>query len=308
MNATLILTDDDVDRLVTQGVAVAKMEDALRELASGKLVAPPRFSLDTESGSLVFTAGAATGTEQVLGFRVYDTFHGASTETEQIVAVFDAADGRLKGLILGHRIGELRTGALGGVAIKHLANAATPVLAVLGAGAQARAQIHAALAVREVSRVMISSRSLVRAEVLRQELLREYDLDCIVADSPREAVREADIVICATSSISPVLESEWIKAGAHVTTLGPKRFGAQELPSDFGSRCAVVTTDSLAQVEAYDRFFLTSGPELSGLDQIVAGKIPGRTHPDDITLYCSVGLAGTEVILANEVLGRFALG
>ncbi|HIL02717.1 MAG TPA: ornithine cyclodeaminase family protein [Myxococcales bacterium] len=259
-----------------------------------------------DAGSIVFTAGAATGTEQVLGFRAYDTFRGAGTDTDQVVAVFDARDGQLKGLVIGSRIGALRTGALGGVAIKHLANPSSSVLAVLGAGAQARSQIEAALAVREVSQLLLSSRTVASAELLRDEILEQYQLDCMVATSPRDAVAEADIVICATSSTSPVLESGWIKPGAHVSTVGPKLFGAQELPSDFGARCAVVTTDSLKQVEAYGRFFLTSGPAPIGLEQIIAGKFRGRANPDDITLYCSVGLAGTEVVLANEVLRRAA--
>ena len=306
MSSVPVLTDDDVDRLMSHGVAVAKMEDALRELASGNLIAPPRFSLDIDAGSLVFTAGAATGTEKVLGFRVYDTFRGASTDTDQVVAVFDAEDGRLKGLVIGSRIGALRTGALGGVAIKHLANPSTPVLAMIGAGSQARSQIQSALAVREISRVLISSRTAARAERLRDELLQEYAIECLVVASPRDAVREADIVVCATSSPTPVLESDWIKPGTHVTTVGPKLLGAQELPSDMGARCAAITTDSLAQVEAYGRFFLTSGPPPSGLEKIVSGNLRGRTHQDDITLYCSVGLAGTEVVLANEVLQRAA--
>jgi len=304
MSGWVVLNDQDVDRLVNPSVAVEKMEDALGELASGDLLAPPRFSLDIDAGSIVFTAGAATGTEQVLGFRAYDTFGGASTDTDQVVAVFDARHGRLKGLVIGSRIGALRTGALGGVAIKHLAKPDSPTLAVIGAGAQARSQIEAALAVREVSQVLLSSRTIASAESLRDEVVERYKLECLVVPSPRDAVAEADIVICATSSASPVLESHWIKPGTHVTTVGPKLFGAQELPSDFGSRCTVVTTDSLNQVEAYGRFFLTSGPAPIGLEQIIAGNVRGREHSDDITLYCSVGLAGTEVVLANEVLRR----
>lgn len=302
----LILTDDDVRGLVDYRVAVETMEAALRELAAGTLVAPPRFSLDTALGSLVFTAGAATGSSPALGFRVYDTFGGASTDTAQIVAVFDPARGGLAGIIVGGLIGALRTGALGGVAVKHLAPPDAEVLAIVGAGFQARAQLQAALAVSQIGRVVISSRGSASARRLQSQVVQHHRVECLVADSPRDAIRDADVVICATSSTTPVLESGWVKQGAHVTTVGPKRRGAHELPSDFGRRCALVTTDSIPQLEAYGSFFLDSGPAPVGLDQIVAGTRPGRSDPDQITLYVSVGLSGTEVILASEVLRRAA--
>lgn len=306
MDPPAVLRDDDVRALVDYGVAVEAMEDALRELAAGTLVAPPRFSLDTELGSLVFTAGAATGCARVLGFRAYDTFRGASTKSAQIVAVFDPARGGLIGMVIGSLIGAMRTGALGGVAVKHLARPGARVLAVIGAGFQARSQIQAALAVSDLARVVISSRTDEGARRLCADVVRHHSVECEVAASARDAVRDADVVVCATSSTTSVLEADWIPPGAHVTTVGPKLRGASELPPDFGARCALVATDSVAQLESYESFFLESGPAPVGLDQIVAGGRPGRTAPDQITLYCSVGLAGTEVILANEVLRRAA--
>lgn len=307
MNSHLILTDNDVRALIDYRAAVAQMEDALREAAAGMLVAPPRFSLDTKLGSLVFTAGAATGSTHALGFRVYDTFAGSSTDTAQIVAVFDPDRGGLVGIIIGGLIGALRTGALGGVALRFLARADSEVLAVVGSGFQARSQLQAALAVLPFRRVLISSRTAASAHQLEDQILQHHQVECVVTDSTREAVESADVVICATSSTTPVLESDWVNPGTHVTTVGPKLRGAQELPSDFGERCAVVTTDSMAQIESYGQFFLDSGPVPFGLDQIVAGRRPGRTEADGITLYCSVGLAGTEVVLASEVLRRAAV-
>jgi ornithine cyclodeaminase len=306
MSSYLVLTDEEVRGLVDYGTAVEKMEDALRELADGTLVAPPRFSLDTELGSLVFTAGAATGSVRALGFRVYDTFAGAATDTDQIVAVFDPARGGLTGVIIGGLIGGLRTGALGGVAVKHLARPDAEVLAIVGAGFQARSQLQAALAVSEIGRVVISSRTPASADRLKNQVLEHHQVECSIADTAKDAVRDADVIICATSSTTPVIESDWVKAGAHVTTVGPKLRGAQELPSDFGKRCAIVVTDSMAQLESYGQFFLDEGPAPFGLDQIVAGSRLGRTDPSQITLYCSVGLAGTEVVLASDVLRRAA--
>jgi len=300
----LVLTDEDVRRHIDASVAVSKMEDALRELAAGTLVAPPRFSLDTPKGSLVFTSGAATGAERSLGFRVYDTFPGTSTNTSQLVVVFDSESGRLRGIVIGGLIGALRTGALGGVAIKYLARSNAAVLAIIGAGFQAKAQVHAAMAVRGFRRICVSSRTEASALSLRDEINTRYAVECLAPCTPQEALADADVVICATDSSSPVIEAGWVRAGTHVTTVGPKFRSAHELPPELGQRARLVTTDSLVQLRANGSFFMSDTSGIVGLEEIVMGRVIGRRSPDDVTLYCSVGLAGTEVVLASELLRR----
>jgi ornithine cyclodeaminase len=302
----LVLTDEDVRRHIDPSAAVAKMEDALRELAAGTLVAPPRFSIDTPKGSLVFTSGAATGAERSLGFRVYDTFRGTSTNTTQLVVVFDSDSGHLRGIVIGGLIGALRTGALGGVAIKYLARPSASVLAVIGAGFQAKAQLHAAMAVRGFRRICVSSRTEASALSMRDEITTHYAVECVAPCTPQEALADADVVICATDSASPVIKAGWVRAGTHVTTVGPKSRDAHELPPELGQRATLVTTDSLAQLRAYGSFFMSDTAGIVGLEEVVVGRVIGRRSPDDVTLYCSVGLAGTEVVLANELLRRAA--
>jgi len=302
----LVLTDDDVRKHIDASVAVSKMEDALRELAAGTLVSPPRFSLDTPKGSLIFTAGAATGPERCLGFRVYDTFPSTSTDTTQLVAVFDAESGGLRGIVVGGLIGALRTGALGGVAIKYLARSNAAVLAIIGAGFQARAQVHAAMAVRGFRKVYVSSRTEASALSLRDEIKSRYAVECLAPCDPKEALADADVLICATDSPSPVIEATWVRAGTHVTTLGPKLRDAHELPPELGQRASLVTTDSLAQLRAYRSFFLADTDRIIGLEEVLTGRVIGRQSAEDITLYCSAGLAGTEVVLASELLRRAA--
>ncbi|OGG14162.1 hypothetical protein A2875_02595 [Candidatus Gottesmanbacteria bacterium RIFCSPHIGHO2_01_FULL_46_14] len=116
-----VLTDSDVSKVLTMNVAVQKIEDALQEKSQGTLIAPPGFSIDIKNGSLVFTAGAATKKEKVIGFRAYSSFERreAGTNYIQLVAVFDSESGDFKGVVIGSLIGALRTGAIGGVAVKY---------------------------------------------------------------------------------------------------------------------------------------------------------------------------------------------
>ncbi|MBI3287287.1 MAG: ornithine cyclodeaminase family protein, partial [Chloroflexi bacterium] len=136
----------------------------------------------------------------------------------------------------------------------------------------------------------------------------ELHLNIQVADSAEEAAAGADVVICATTSSISVLRSAWLKEGVHVNTLGPKFHDAHEIEIEIAERAAVIATDSLAQVDAYPKpFFLADTPyydRMVELADLLAGKRPGRSADDQITLFLSVGLAGTEVVLANELLRR----
>jgi ornithine cyclodeaminase len=124
-------------------------------------------------------------------------------------------------------------------------------------------------------------------------------------DAPAAAVEGADIVVLATTSRQPVIEAGWVAAGTHVTTLGPKTAGAHECPPELADRAGVILTDSKAQLDASpDPLFLsgTAQQRVGELGAAVAGTGQRRQSSDEITLFLSVGLAGTEVAVAAELL------
>lgn len=302
------LTDDDVHARISMADAIRKIETALIEKSHGTLTAPPRFRIEVNGGALVFTAGAATGPEQVIGFRVYDTFPDESAEKPQIVAVFDSATGRLKGICVGSSLGVMRTGAIGGVAVNAMSRADARVLAVIGTGRQARAQVEAASLVRPFRLIKVYSRSEERRRSFCQNMSDRLAATVEVASSARACLADADVVICATTSPTPVFEASWVKPGTHVQTLGPKEASAHELPPEILNRSAILATDSLAQLRSYPNPHIACGTphedRIVELSDIVAGRVPGRTSGTDVTVFFSVGLAGTEVVLANEAIRR----
>src|SRR5262249_37408145 len=151
------------------------------------------------------------------GFRVYDTFAEGDADRPQVVAVWDIAGGALQGLVLGTRLGELRTGAIGGVAIRCMAGAEAAVVGGVGSGAQARTQLMAAAAVRRLRDVRVYSRSSDRRRAFASEMRAQLGLTVTPVAAAQDAVAAADIVICATDSAVPVIEATWLKPGAHVT-------------------------------------------------------------------------------------------
>jgi len=305
-NMYRILTDDDLSRILTPDRVINVIEQALRAKAMGSLIAPPRFSAGVESGELVFTVGAETASFQVIGFRVYDTFSSQSLDRTQLVAVFDSQTGGFKGLVIGRLIGALRTAAINAVAIKSMARPDVRHLGILGSGFQARTHMQAAMAVRQFDRAKVHSPTTSHRDAFAAEMSIESGIPVEAMQSAEEVVRFADVLICATRSTTAVFDAAWLKPGLHINTIGPKFRDAHELPVEIAQKSQVIATDSLDQVDSYsESFFLLGTPERSRmieLSEIVVGRQMGRSSPSDITLFCSVGLAGSEVMVANEAL------
>lgn len=313
MDSFYVLNDAEVNALADMPSLVAAVERCLQAKANGRLVAPPRHSVSFDTGKLVFTIGGiASGegeNEGIAGFRVYETFGGSGVARAQLVAIWDSASGNFMGAIIGDALGILRTGAIGGVAIDRMARPDLRTCAVLGAGRQAEAQLMAAVAVRPGLRaIRVYSRNARNRESFADWMSGRLGITVQPVAAARDAVGDADLVLCATDSGTPVLATEWLAEGAHVSTLGPKLVDHHELPREIGQVADVAATDSLAQLHAYpEPYFLDgtpAGDRMLDLSDIVAGRAAGRRNSTDITLFCSVGLAGTEVAVAELLLRR----
>ncbi|MFI1563253.1 ornithine cyclodeaminase family protein [Streptomyces sp. NPDC020490] len=269
------------------------MRDALVAAHHGTLQAPPRVHADLGDGHLVFTAGHLRA-QGLFGFRAYDTLVGA----EQLVAVWGSDDGRLRALVHGDELGPRRTGAIGAVAVDAAANPGPIRLGLVGAGTQAWTQLWAISAVRQVREATVVARRPERSAAFARRAAEELGVGVRAVPVVEDAVRDHDVVVVATSSTEPVLDADWIAPGTHVTTLGPKTVSRHEVPADLADRADVLLTDSLAQAAGYGEPHLFPVDRLTGLGAVLAGAAAGRTGPDQITVFCSVGLAGTEVAVA----------
>jgi ornithine cyclodeaminase len=309
----VILGDEEVLRHGDMGLAVEAIEAAFRARAAGAFVAPPRHAVSFPGfGSLFFTTGGTTGDPPLAGFRVRSDFDPDDVADDQIVAVWNMASGRLEGLVLSRHVGAIRTGAIGGVAIKTMARPDSSIAAVIGAGPQAATQIEAAARVLKLREVRVFSRSADRRAAFAAATGARTGVPTQAAASAEAAVAGADIVILATTSKAPVIRADWLKAGAHVNTLGPRGRSGSEIGLDVAERASLIATDSPEQIAALADPFILAGTQAIGrmvdLADIVAGRVPGRSDPDAISLFCSVGLAGTEVMVAAAILAAAKRG
>jgi ornithine cyclodeaminase/alanine dehydrogenase-like protein (mu-crystallin family) len=297
----LVLEDADVRRLLDPATAIAAVRESLIAHHTGGLTAPPRLRAALGDGDLIFTAGRLAGTGY--GFRVYGTM--PSDDGNQLTVVYDEATGRADGMITGDFLGAARTGAIGAVAVDVLAAPDAGTLGLVGTGHQAWTQLWAIRAVRSLRAVRVYGRDAARREAFARRARGELGLPAVSVADPETAVAGAEIVVLATSSREPVIEAGWVAAGAHVSTLGPKQAGAHECPADLAERAGRILADSLAQVDAYPKPFFLAGAardRMGALGAAVASAAPARESGDQITMFCSVGLAGTEVAVAAAVL------
>lgn len=283
--------------------AIDAIEAAMRRKGEGKFLTPPRHYFASGKGALTFTIGGDSE-EGVVGFRVYGMYTGAD-EDDQLVVVYDASTGRLRGIVKGDRVGAMRTGAIGGVAIKYSAREDAQTLAVIGSGKQARTQLEAAAVVRDLTDVRVYSRSPENRETFALEMSGQLDLPITPASSPEEAISGADIVITATGSRTPVYDAALIEPGQHVTTI---RLSAtnSEIDPKVVDRATAVFTDSPEQLRDYPGGSFVAGrlDSVTDLAGHIASGQPIRNSADDITLYLSTGLSGTEVVVADLALQR----
>lgn len=299
-----ILTDHEISATNLMPQAIEAIEKVFRAQADGNYTSPPRFYVENDNGSLVFTVGGYRR-EGVFGFRVYDTFNDPDSQRhEQIVASYDAATGKCRGLVTGHLIGAIRTGAIGGVAIRYLARQNATSLGLIGTGLQARTQLEAALLVRDLREIRVYSRDENSRSGFATEMEARLGCKVVPVCSAREAVEEADIVICATNSGQPVFDPDWIQPGTHITTLGPKFIGRNELPPEVVNLADHIVSDSIEQALSYPKpFFLPKHHQerMRNLSEWIT-QSNARRADESITLFCSVGLSGTEAIVADLAL------
>jgi ornithine cyclodeaminase/alanine dehydrogenase-like protein (mu-crystallin family) len=286
-------------------VAIGLVEESFRQFAAGVAVNHPRRRLILPAGSILhYMAG---GNSDYFGIKVYSS--NPKTGAHFTFLLYRSADGMPLATIEANRLGQIRTGAASGVATKYLARENARVLGVIGSGFQAQTQIVSVAAVRGLTEVRVWSRNSERRTAFAAECARKFGLPVRAADTAREAVEGADIVVTATNSKEPVLQADWISPGTHINAMGSNWATRRELPSELVlHRASVVAVDSVedGQLESGDLVIpMKENPGIAfparELGEIVAGKAPGRVSADDITVFKSNGLAIQDVAAAGFV-------
>lgn len=303
---TLLLTETEVEELLDMPSTLEAVERVLRDQAEGKATNRARRRVALPTGGLNYMAAGAPELE-LMGIKVYSV---ARTGFRFYTMLFDSEGGELLSIIQSDKLGQLRTGAASGVATKHLAREDASTLGIYGAGWQAESQLEAVVATRDFERVIVYSRSEETRKDFAGRMGERLGMEIETTSSPEEPAAQ-DVVVTMTSSKEPVLRGEWLRPGAHVNAAGSNFIFKSEIDRDVVRRASFVCIDSREELglEAGDLMpSLETGtilPEaVYELGQIVAGQVPGRRGPEDITLFASQGLALEDLAAARIVYDR----
>ncbi len=294
----LHITDAMVEAAIGPAEVQAVLADAFRQFAAGEAAIQER--LRTEAGGVKLSMlGALVPGQGVAGAKVYTTIAGAFSFA---IVLFSTTTGALLATIEANAITRLRTAATSVVAARHLARPDSRTLAVFGAGVQGRAhavQFAAAYPLREI--LLCSQR---RDPALAAEIEAEAGVPTRLADA-EEAIAAADIAVTASRSKSPLFAGDAIRPGTYIAAVGSSLPGTRELDDRALERMAMIAVEFRVQSlkEAGDLVMAAPGIVPAGkiveLGDLVAGKTPGRSNPEEITLFKSVGVGLEDIAVAG---------
>jgi ornithine cyclodeaminase/alanine dehydrogenase-like protein (mu-crystallin family) len=303
----LLLTEEDVRQVLTMDLALEAVEDALRRMALDEAQNLPRMRTQTDHVMLHVMASSAKAIG-VLGYKAYSTTRkGAHFH----VALYDGRTGALLSLMQADYLGQMRTGAASGVATQYMARPDAAEVGVFGSGKQAATQLQAICKVRKVRRAQVYSPN---EEHRRQFAVRMSELchtEVEPVPRPEMAAEDKDIILTATTSREAVLNGHWIAEGTHLNAVGSNFLGKVEIDAVAVRRCDSIVVDSKDQARLEAGDFVQALEEgsihwvdIHELGQVIVGRYTGRAHPQDVTLFKSLGIAVEDVAVAARVYAK----
>jgi alanine dehydrogenase len=317
----LILSKHDVAGLVTMPALVDAVEAALIEVSAATAINPNRLRIFVpERQAMMACMPAYLGQANALGAKIVASSgrKPAAGEPRPMSAMTLLADtdGRFLSIMCGTHLGALRTAAASAVAVRHLSAEQASTMAVIGCGVQGRAELAGALAVRKLSRVHAYDVDRAKAEDFRARMTERHPVSILIEDSADAAVAQAEIVALATTSAGPVVAAASFRPGVHINAVGAHTPKTRELDSDIVARARLfVESRQAALAEAGDILIpmqegrIEERHILGELGDIAAGRVAGRVHQADITIFKSTGIAVEDVVAAKLIYeAAFAQG
>lgn len=324
--STLILTEDEIRQAVSTAQAVDAIEAAFAALAHGKVSLPGVINLTLPS---VHTPQALQGESHVKGAYIAGALHFVIKVANSfynnrdlglpinsgLMLAFDAITGVLDAILLDNGyLTDLRTGAAGAVAVRHLAPPTLQQVAFIGAGNQARFQFRAIATARSILSISVWSRNPAGAERFAREVVDDSDCNAHVAETAEEAVRNSDLIITTTPSHKPLVSADWVKPGATIIAVGSDTPEKQELDVHLLERADMVIADRLSQCAEFGEIHhalvagvLTLNDVTGELGDVIVGRIPGRTADDQIIICDLTGVGVQDAAIAGLVLEKARL-
>jgi alanine dehydrogenase len=312
----LVLSRSDVERLLDLDACIDVVERAFRLLGEGRPADSRVLGFHVEDGGFHVKAGLLELERPWFAAKVNGNFPSNPARTglptiQGVILLADARNGRPLAIIDSLAVTARRTAAATAVAARRLARPDARVATIVGCGVQGRVQLEALRAVLPIDRAFAVDREGCRADLFADECSGP-GLEIVVADDLGRALAQSDVVVTCTPSREPIVHDGAVRPGTFIAAVGADHPEKQEIAPRLMAACTVVV-DDLGQCttmgdlhHAIEAGFMGPADVHAALGELVAGRRPGRTRDDEITIFDSTGLALQDVAACAVLYERAA--
>ncbi len=308
----LVLDNRQIHELLPMTECIELMADALAALAREEVYQPLRTIVRPPEarGLLGLMPAYRRGDQGAFGLKAICVFPENPAKGKDAhqgaVMLFSRETGELLALMNASEITAIRTAAISAVATRLLAREDAQQLGIIGAGVQARTHLTALAAVRTITRARVAARNIEHAQQLVREMQPKVGFPIDAVETNEEAVRGADVIVTATSSLEPVINRDWISPGAHINAIGTHSPNSREIDSAtmavariFVDRRESALNEAGDYLLAAKEGLITPESILGEIGELLIGTKTGRASATEITLFKSLGLAIEDVVSAD---------
>ena len=311
---TLVLTSREIKKCVQlNGQLIPIIEDAFKSLALGKTTMPPILRLDIEKyhGESDVKAAYIDGLDSY-AIKVASGFFNNPNlglpSSNGLMILLDSKTGMLKSVLLDKGyLTDVRTAIAGAIAAKHLSNPESSNVGIIGAGIQAKMQLEALLLVRNIKTAYIWSRDSKKTNTFVQNIKDKINIKIIACESPEQTVNLSEILITCTPSKSPIIKSEWLKKGLHITAMGSDAEMKNELDPKIIKDCDYYIPDSQSQTSilgelnhAIKAGLVSAEKKYDELGSVIINSNLGRSNINDVTVADLTGTGVQDTAIARH--------
>lgn len=316
MTQLRILSGKQIRSAIEMKDIIEAMELAFVELSTGNPEMPIRahISIKEPEGTALFMPSYMKASEMI-GIKTVTLFEDNRKNglpyIQGMVCLFDGNNGTPRAVLDGMTITALRTGAASGLATSLLSRKDSTICTIFGGGVQGRTQLEAVCAVRDITKAVIYDALPITAEKFAKEMGEQLGIKIVVAKTSKEAVKDADIICCATIAETPVFDDQDLPAGVHINAVGSYKPHVQEVPEEMVLRSRLYVDHRESALEEtgdliipIEKGVLTKEHIVAEIGEVAAGKAPGRMSDSEITFFKTVGVAVQDLAAATIILQR----
>jgi ornithine cyclodeaminase/alanine dehydrogenase-like protein (mu-crystallin family) len=310
------ISDREVKKLLPVSEAIELMKKAFTQITNKSVTIPQRLNLDmpeVSADSLIMPVYSSD--EKKYGVKIVSLNRDNPANNlpfiHALMILFDAENGKPLAILDAENLTAIRTGAASGLATQILSIQDATTAVIFGAGIQAKYQLKAICEVREIKKVLVFEKNQEKAEVLKNEIENEININIEISSDQNNLI-ESHIICTATTSILPVFEDEFISKGTHINAIGSYQPTKREIPSSTVKRAKLfVDSEDACLKEAGDLIIpmneglITKEKEITEIGKLISGLKDGRKSREDITLFKSVGNAAQDLICAIHIFEKF---